>query len=236
MYQELGFLVRSGVHDRRVDREPECIIKYTMIDKLLRKYALLSDQVDEREVELVLRALLRALQCTETGAVVEFGCYVGTTSLFIARLLQQEISPREFHVYDSFAGLPEKGLNDQSGAGDQFVAGALHATKKQFILNFKKAGLPLPHVHKGWFHEMTASDIPDRIAFAFLDGDYYKSIATSLQLVWPRLVPGAVVVVDDYTNEALPGAVKAVDEWLVGHPAKLHVEHSLAVLHPASTK
>lgn len=201
-----------------------------MIDEILKKYPLISKQVDEREVGIVLRELTRALQHSTQGSIVELGCYAGTTSLFIARLLNIHKSTREFHVYDSFEGLPEKLSQDQSRAGDQFVAGELKASKKQFIMNFKKAGLPLPHIHKGWFSELSPSDMPDEIAFAFLDGDYYESIRDSLKLIWLRLVQGAVVVVDDYANEALPGAGKAVDEWLRTHPAKLHVEHSLAII------
>ncbi len=200
------------------------------LDNMLYKYSLASDQVDKREVALVLHSAEEALRKTDDGDVVEFGCYVGTTSLFISRLLTIQKSTREFHVYDSFEGLPEKQAQDQSRAGDQFVAGELLATKKQFITNYKKAGLPLPRIHKGWFNELTTDDIPKKIAFAFLDGDYYESIATSLQLVWPRLAPGAIIVVDDYANEALPGAAKAVDEWLRFHPAKLRVEHSLAII------
>lgn len=201
-----------------------------MIDELLRKYPLISDQVDRREVSIVLRSLEQALNATAGGAVVEFGCYAGTTSLFISRLLGKRGEKRDFHVYDSFEGLPEKQHKDESRAGDQFVAGELCVTKKQFIINYKKAGLSLPYIHKGWFNELSDSDLPGAIAFAFLDGDYYESIMTSLQHVWPRLVPGAVIVVDDYANEALPGAAKAVDEWLQTHPAKLRVEHSLATL------
>lgn len=203
-----------------------------LASELLRKYSLVSDQVDKREVALVLEYLEKTLGETQSGAVVEFGCYVGTTSLFIARLLAMQKTPREFHVYDSFEGLPEKGAQDQSRAGDQFVAGELLATKKQFIVNFKKTGLSLPRMHKGWFSNLTESDVPAEIAFAFLDGDYYESILTPLKLVWPRLVPGAIVIVDDYANEALPGAARAVNEWLQTYPAKLHVEHSLAIIKP----
>ena len=202
-----------------------------MVDDLLRKYALISDQVDKREVALVLGSLDTALSVTTKGAVVELGCYTGTTSLFISRLLSLQKSTREFHVYDSFEGLPEKRAEDQSRAGDQFVAGELSASKKQFILNYKKAGLVLPRIHKGWFNELSAADLPSEIAFAFLDGDYYESIRASLQLVTPCLVPGAIIVIDDYANEALPGAAKAVDEWLLSHPARhFTVEHSLAIV------
>lgn len=203
-----------------------------MIEQLLQKYRLISDQVDEREVSIVLRELLRSLEASVTGDVVEFGCYAGTTSLFISRLLTMQKSTREFHVYDSFEGLPEKRAEDQSRAGDQFRAGELAVTKKQFILNYKKAGVPLPRIHKGWFSDLTADEVPEKIAFAFLDGDYYESVMTPLKLIWPRLVPGAIIVVDDYANEALPGAAKAVDEWLLTHPAKLAVEHSLGLLYP----
>lgn len=201
-----------------------------IIDELVRSHRLISDQVDEREVAIILRELSRALETTATGAVVEFGCYAGTTSLFIARMLNIQKYLREFHVYDSFEGLPEKGVKDQSRAGDQFTPGELAVSKKQFILNFRKAGVPLPRIHKGWFGDLTEADVPDKIAFAFLDGDYYESIMTPLRLIWPRLVHGARIVVDDYANEALPGATKAVDEWLASHPAKHTVERSLAII------
>jgi O-methyltransferase len=203
-----------------------------VIEQLLQKYRLISDQVDEREVSIVLRELLKSYETNAKGDIVEFGCYAGTTSLFISRLLTMQKSTRAFHVYDSFEGLPEKKAQDQSRAGDQFKAGELAVTKKQFILNYKKAGVPLPRIHKGWFSDLTEADVPEKITFAFLDGDYYESVMTPLKLIWPRLVSGAVIVVDDYVNEALPGAAKAVDEWLLTHPAKLTVEHSLAVLCP----
>lgn len=201
-----------------------------MIDELLKKYRLISDQVDKREVAIVLRELSRALEATVTGDILEFGCYAGTTSLFITRLLSVQESTRAFHVYDSFEGLPEKQSKDESRAGDQFKAGELSVSKKQFILNYKKSGVPLPRIHKGWFNALTEADVPEKICFAFLDGDYYESVLTPLKLIWPRLVPGAVIVVDDYANEALPGAAKAVDEWLATHSANLTIEHSLAII------
>lgn len=201
-----------------------------MIEELLKKYRLISDQVDEREVSIVLRELVKGLEASTEGDIVEFGCYAGTTSIFISRLLTIQKSTRVFHVYDSFEGLPEKQSKDESRAGDQFKAGELSVSKKQFILNYKKSGVPLPRIHKGWFNDLTEADVPEKISFAFLDGDYYESVLTPLKLIWPRLVSGAVIVVDDYANEALPGAAKAVDEWLATHPAKLTVEHSLAII------
>lgn len=193
------------------------------------RFPLVSDQINKTELAVILRELHTTLGAP--GDVVEFGCYVGTTSLFLQRVLAG--SGKTLHVYDSFAGLPQKTTADQNPLGTAYVAGELVATKAQLIKNFKQAGVPLPVIHKGWFANLTPQDLPRRISFAYLDGDFYDSITTSLQLVWPQLAPGAKVVVDDYSHQGLPGARRAVDAWLKTHPAKLRVEASLAILTPA---
>lgn len=182
-------------------------------DELLKRYPLISDQMNARELRVLLVHLETLLQNGKQGAIVEFGCYAGTTSLFIRRLLDYYRSPHAFHVYDSFSGLPPKTTQDMSVTGDQFVTGELAATKKDFLHNFKKANLRPPIVHKGWFSDIDGSAVPNDILFAFLDGDYYESIRDSFALITPKLQAGAVIVVDDYVNEALPGAARATDEW-----------------------
>lgn len=189
---------------------------------------LLSDQIDERELSIILRELEKTLVSNTSGDVVEFGCYVGTTSVPVGRRLMG--GDKKLYVYDSFEGLPEKTPEDASPAGLQFVAGELLATRKQLVKNFKHAGVPLPTITKGWFADITPDQVPEVISFAFLDGDYYHSVRDPLKLIWERLSPNAIVIVDDYANEALPGAAKAVDEWLKHHPAYLRVEHSLAII------
>ena len=200
------------------------------ITTLLHRYPIISDQVDSDELRAILTVLSGSLEKYPAGAVVEFGCYIGTTSLFIRRLMEVYQAAGEFHVYDSFAGLPEKSDADRSPAGDQFRTGELAVTKKDFTVQFKKAGLRLPTIHKAWFHELTHIDVPDGISCAFLDGDYYESIRNSLRLITPKLLSGAAIIVDDYTSEALPGAARAVDEWRRSHRASLRVQSSLAIM------
>ncbi|HVX24513.1 MAG TPA: TylF/MycF/NovP-related O-methyltransferase [Candidatus Saccharimonadales bacterium] len=196
------------------------------VEVLLSHHRLISDQISLDQLRAILAELQKALALN--GAVVEFGCYIGTTSLFIRRLLDAHRDNREFHVYDSFEGLPPKSPSDASGAGEQFQAGELAVSKKQFIQEFKKAGLRPPIIHKGWFSELTPVNIPDKIAFAFLDGDFYESIHDSLKLVLPRLVPGATIIIDDYAREALPGAARAVHELLPNKQIK--TVHNLGIV------
>lgn len=205
---------------------------------LITKYPLISEQVSKLQVEVILRELTRVLDAGVEGDIVEFGCYIGTTSLFIRRLLdnQQTASVKgrsfhapEFHAYDSFEGLPEKSVWDASPSGEQFTAGELAVSKKQFLREFQKAHLQPPIVHKGWFSSLTEKDVPEKIAFAFLDGDFYESIRDSLRLVLPRMQKGGVIVVDDYVREALPGAAKAVHEYF--QPEHVKAVHNLGVIY-----
>lgn len=204
----------------------------TNIKKLLDSYPIISEQVTRGELEVLLTILDMTLTKHSSGAVVEFGCYAGTTSLFITRLLKAHSGNFDFHVYDSFSGLPEKNAKDINALGENFIKGELSISKNTFVQNFKKAGLPLPIITKCWFESLDERRVPEEIVFAFLDGDFYTSILSSLSLVWPRLTKDSVVVVDDYANDALPGAKRAVDEWLEKHPASLKIEKSLAIIKP----
>ena len=99
------------------ERYESKILLYNLImitDQLLAKYPIISDQVDAKELGVLLRELEKVLQSGAAGNIVEFGCYVGTTSLFIRRLLDAYDFTGEFHVYDSFMGLPEKTQLDAS--------------------------------------------------------------------------------------------------------------------------
>lgn len=116
-------------------------------------------------------------------------------------------------IYDSFEGLPEKNIADESVLGVDFREGELFVTKREVKERFLRAGLPVPVIKKAWFCDLSDEDIPEKIAFAFLDGDFYESIRDSLKLVGPRMSEGGVIIIHDYTNPALPGVKKAVDEW-----------------------
>lgn len=201
-----------------------------MISELLNKYPIISDQVSRDELKIILGCLYEVISKGIRGDIVEMGCYSGTTSLFISRVLIQTGSIKQFHVYDSFEGLPEKTVFDNSPAGTQFKSGELLASKKEFIQNFKKANLPVPKVHKNWFSALTFQDLPESISFAFLDGDYYESIRDCLKLIENKMTSGGFIVVDDYQNEALPGAKKAVDQWLKDKTHRFRLERSLAII------
>ena len=175
--------------------------------------------IHPNDLTTILEHLDAVLQSGIDGAVVEFGCYEGTTSLFIAQHLVNAGNKRSFHVYDSFQGLPAKEPED--GSSDQFLTGSCSVEQFRFEANFRRNNLPTPVIHAGWFKDLTPADLPEQIAFAFLDGDFYSSIFQSLSLVYPRLTDQARVLIHDYGYEKLPGVEKACADFLA--PKKMHV-------------
>ena len=130
-------------------------------------------------------------------------------------------------LYDSFEGLPEKKQEDESATGVDFEKGALAASKRELKARFLRSGLPVPKIVKGWFNELKSSDLPEKIAFAFLDGDLYESIRDCLRLVGPKMASGGIILAHDYQNPKLPGVTKAVEDWSGGEVARFE---SLAIM------
>jgi O-methyltransferase len=198
-----------------------------------------NDQVSEKETEKIL-ALARKCLSVE-GDYVEFGCYKGDTSLMLAELLVENSVDKsvdrlgkdggklakKLWIYDSFEGLPEKTALDDSVMGTDFKGGELFTTKREVKERFLRAGLPVPVIKKAWFKDLTDKDVPGAIAFAFLDGDFYESIRDSLKLVASRMTIGGVLVVHDYTNPALPGVRRAIEEWRQG---RKNVNYNIVLL------
>ena len=189
-------------------------------------------QVSAVETATILELLESTITANVPGDVVEFGCYKGDTSILLQKLLHSTgATDKTLWLYDSFEGLPPKTAEDASAAGDSFKAGELFVTKREVVAKFKKAGLRVPRIKKAFFEHLSAADLPEQISFAFLDGDLYGSIKTSLTLVTPRLSPGAIIIVHDYNNPELPGSAKAVDEYLRAHPTKrLTQKATLAII------
>lgn len=190
-----------------------------------------TDQITDEEMAILLRELTGVLARGIEGDVVELGCYEGGSAVELQRYLVQHAPERSLWLYDSFEGLPDKTEEDRSPLGSLFQPGVLKAAQSRLKRNFVKAGLPIPEITRAWFYELDPEDLPDTVAFAFLDGDYYESILDSLKLVWPKMRPGSVIVVDDYQNVKLPGVQKALDAFLADKAyTSLKAEASLAII------
>lgn len=188
-----------------------------------------NDQVSKLETEKILELARESLSCE--GDFVELGCYKGDTSLMLAEILKNEGSSKKLWIYDSFEGLPQKNDADESALGQEFRGGELFVTKREVKERFLRAGLPVPMIEKAWFKDLNEEDLPVKIAFAFLDGDFYESIRDSFEKINEKMSDGSVIIVHDYNNLALPGVKKAADEWLTGKRIKTIVFQSMLIVY-----
>jgi tetratricopeptide (TPR) repeat protein len=116
------------------------------------------------------------------GLVLEFGVRFGASIRQIAALVEQEV-----HGFDSFEGLPEAWHHEPKGI----------YTTKGVIPNVPEN----VSLHVGWFEDtlpefLIAHDGPVR--FMNIDCDIYSSTKTVLQHLAQRIVPGTVIVFDEY--------------------------------------
>lgn len=174
--------------------------------------------VDEDRLDVIADELAKIRDLPIDAAVVELGCYRGAMSLWMRAVLdEQGDRARAIHVFDSFQGLPEPGENDST----HLSAGELAVRSEEVVGLHEQWSSTPPVIHPGWFHQ-TLGELPPRIAFGYLDGDFEDSIYTSLAYCVPRLEPGGALIVDDYADleqnprawNGLPGVKVGCDRYV----------------------
>jgi hypothetical protein len=164
------------------------------------------------------------------GDIVELGVYRGTTLVQWANFLEcRSIGDRTKRVigFDSFAGFnslsPEDGVEDQR-AGK--IAGGFDASEMEGQLRDMLAIFdadrfipekPRVHLVKGEIEE-TVPRFRDehpglRISLMHFDCDMYVPTKIGLECFWDKVVPGGIVVFDEYGVEPWAGESQAVDEF-----------------------
>ena len=67
---------------------------------------------------------------------------------------------------------------------------------------------------------LNLNNLPNKISILRLDTDWYESTKIELEILYPRLVPGGILIIDDYGY--FEGARKAVDEYFKDKNVWLH--------------
>jgi O-methyltransferase len=163
------------------------------------------------EISLMVEYLIETIDSNIEGDVVEFGCYVGENSKYTMKTLMETNSSKQLYLYDSFEGLPEQSEWEK---GTGWRPGSLKTTEEVLFNNFKQNGLKIPIVHKDWFKDVPEYKIPDKISFAFLDGDFYDSIYDSLEKVYDKVSEGGYIFFHDYNRHDLPGVAAAIEDFM----------------------
>jgi hypothetical protein len=175
------------------------------------------------------------------GDFVECGVWRGGSSL-LAALTLRALGERERRcvLYDTFTGMTEGSDVDIDVDGqlaNDYIARYgddgrwCYAGEEEVLRTFARHAIParmLRVVRGDVARTLREQDAPRHVAILRLDTDWYASTSVELEVLYPRLARGGVLIVDDYGHWA--GARRAVDEYFAAEPLLLHrIDHTVRV-------
>lgn len=144
---------------------------------------------------------LHTLKSVEVdGLWLEFGVWSGTSINLIAKIMRYfGLGEKTIYGFDSFEGLPEDWADPNTGEIQKegykgcFDMGGNFPEKESDNINFVK----------GWFDETLPSFVdyhPGNVAMLHIDSDLYSSSKTIFNNLADRIVPGTVIMFDEFYN------------------------------------
>ena len=139
------------------------------------------------------------------GDFVECACYKGTTVRVICDAVDfANRKDRHYYLYDLFdhdPSLPHHAMPEHSKQ--------LYASVKKRFSDFDNVT-----VTQGKVPEVLAEVAPKKIAFMHLDMNNAEAEIGALEVLFERMVPGAVLILDDYGWLGYRAQKLAEDPWL----------------------
>lgn len=167
------------------------------------------------ERKFALREFARSVERLP-GVIAECGTYVGVSTWFIAK----ELSGTDFYLFDSFEGLSPPSVKDRANEWlPQWHSGDMAASELEARNNLHE--FSNLHFMKGWIPERFEEISYLRFKFLHIDVDLYQPTWDSLAFFYERMVPGGIIVMDDYGYENCPGAYLAANEFMSDRPESI---------------
>ena len=234
-----GLLKPAGVEMRRV-RPPEPDLRYDStvaeVEALVRQSLFRAIPANPTRIPLLCQLLgtqiveamhlLNELhQCIGLeGDICEFGIAQGATSALIANEIRN--TEKKLWLFDSFKGLPKPSEKDRLiddifslGTMDKYH-GTMACPETDVLGRMKAIDFPLDRINivPGYIEKSSKkASLPPKVAFAYVDFDFYEPILITLRLLANRLPLEGRVMVDDY-GWFSEGAQVAVDEFVKEDP------------------
>ena len=161
--------------------------------------------------------------CDLQGDIVECGVAAGAQ----VAAMYRGCPNKKIWLFDSFEGIPLAGEHDTSQPG---IGEFNHDVKGNLLIssgitvhginevrnNFKNWGVNDSDFNYviGWFENTIPVNNIEKIAVLRLDGDLYNSTKVCLEWLFPKVVKGGWVIIDDY---GLDGCKKATDEYFINN-------------------
>jgi O-methyltransferase len=146
------------------------------------------------------------------GDVAEVGVYKGGTARMFAKIFAG--TGKTVHLFDTFSGMPPvdptRDLHRESDFDDVSLEGVT-----AYLADCSNVRL-----YQGFFPATAGPIEQTKFCFVHADVDIHQSVLDCCRFFYPRLVPGGVLIFDDYGRNSCPGAKQAVDDFFADTPEK----------------
>lgn len=155
-----------------------------------------------------------------SGDIVECGVWKGGSIMAAIKALQLSNDLRDIYLYDTFEGMSEPidiDTNEKGMNAKDIIENDLHqkciSSLGEVKFNINSLDYPKERVNYvvGKVEDTIPKNIPDKIALLRLDTDWYESTTHELNHLFPKLVKGGILIIDDYGH--WNGCRMAVDEY-----------------------
>ena len=162
------------------------------------------------------------------GAIVECGVFKGASLVRFAGFRDLFGNPWSHKIigFDIFGEFPKTDFDEDQKYRENFINAAgsssISVEQLQQVLDHKGIGKNVELV-KGDVTETIPKYLAEnphlKISLLNLDTDIYEPAVTILEHLYPRIVRGGVLIIDDYGT--FPGETKAVDDYFKDKPVKI---------------
>ena len=154
------------------------------------------------------------------GSIVECGVWKGGSMMAVAKTLLELETERDLYLFDTFEGMPPPTAVDVDLYGVQAdvllktnpitpaIAPFEEVCRNMYSTGYNPARINLV---RGKVEDTLPRAAPREIALLRLDTDWYQSTLHELVHLYPRLIKGGILIIDDYGH--FVGSRKAVDEY-----------------------
>ena len=147
------------------------------------------------------------------GDMVELGVYKGNSSSLLAALARPE--KRHVYLFDTFSGFDQRDLQGVDGERNLLFSDTSLEGVKRLVGTDGVTYVP------GFFPDSTINmTLPAKIAVAHIDCDLYQPMKAALECFYPRVSPGGILLLHDYSSGHWPGVRQAVDEFFQKLPER----------------
>ncbi len=139
-------------------------------------------------------------QCRHLGGdIIEIGCFRGGTSAIAFKMLERTGHSKRYVCIDTFEGfLIDQFANDRAqGLNDKYKSYFSDNSIELVTKLLRRYECDKIELTKGDIAAMDEGDLPKRVAVCLLDVDLEIPVYIGLKKIYPRLVEGGIVMVDD---------------------------------------